>query len=82
MSHPMGTNGMMMDFDWVDSSVVAEIDKTFSSTFSRSQDSRLQLKRLRGPTECGGDVASPHCLLSNDISTKEELQSFAVRLCR
>jgi hypothetical protein len=77
----METTGMMTSFDWVDSSVVADIDidKTFSTTFSAPQNSSLQLKRLtRQAVEDHRDVDPLPYMYSKEVSTKAELEQSAV----
>lgn len=69
---------MVTDFDWVDSSVVHDIDKTFVTTFSRPQDSRLELQRLG---KCGAhhsDTSAVSELWSMDISNTAELYESSV----
>jgi hypothetical protein len=76
-------DGMKPAIDWVDSSVIAEIDglKTFSKTFSNDSNLPLQLKRLRRPT--GGepewwldtDTVQLH---TQDILTRNDLEVSAV----
>jgi hypothetical protein len=69
---------MATNFDWVDSSVVEDIDTTFSATFSAAQGSRLELHRLGLPREHHGEASAKSDLWYRDISTREELQDFAV----
>ena len=63
--------------DWVDSSVLSEIDTTFSSTFVQNEKgSNLQLKRL--PFQ--GPVGAQQYLWTKDVSNPLELQDYAVCL--
>jgi hypothetical protein len=71
------TDGMISTIDWVDSSVITEIDvdQTFSKTFSSDSDSRLQLKRLRRAVQSPGETNPPPYVWSQDVTTMVELQS-------
>ena len=69
---------MMTDIDWVDSTVVGDIDKTFLTTFSRPEDSRLELQRLKRRGVHYADTSAVSDLWYSDISTKAELHESAV----
>lgn len=71
------TDGMISTIDWVDSSVITEIDfdQTFSKTFSSDRDSRLQLKRLIRAVQSPGETNPPPYVWSQDVATTVELQS-------
>lgn len=69
---------MMTNFDWVDSSVVEDTDKTFLATFSRPHDSRLELQRLKRQGVHQADTSAVSDLWSTDVSTKVELRESAV----
>lgn len=69
----------MHGIEWVDSTVVEDVDITFEKTFVLNQkDSNLVLKRLRPVTETSEDSESSKYLWTTDISTIEDLQNYSV----
>lgn len=69
--------GDATDSSWVDSSVLAEIESVFSTTFSSEKESNLQLKRLRGPEDdVSTSVVLPY-LWTKDIYNEADLDNFS-----
>lgn len=69
----------MHGIEWVDSTVLEDIDITFKKTFVLDKkDSNLVLKILRPVSETSGDSEALKFLWTTDISNFEELQDFSV----
>jgi uncharacterized protein YeaO (DUF488 family) len=78
MAQPAEPTDMVTDFDWVDSSVVHDIDKKFVTTFSQPQGSRLELQRLWQRGVHHSDTSAVSELWSMDISNTAELYESSV----
>lgn len=67
--------------DWVESTLLKEIDTTFSSSFALDKkNSNLLLKRL--VERIGDESSEPGILWPEDISNLIALQQYAVRVKR
>ncbi|KUJ21645.1 uncharacterized protein LY89DRAFT_729158 [Mollisia scopiformis] len=70
----------MHGIEWVDSTVIEDIDITFKQTFVLDKkDSNLVLKRLRPISETNGDSEALKFLWTTDVSDFEAIQNFSHR---
>ncbi|KAF4635972.1 hypothetical protein G7Y89_g2100 [Cudoniella acicularis] len=64
-----------VNFDWVDSTILSEIDTTFSTTFSTEEKSNLEITRLK---KCNEEFSLPESLVSKTHLTLDDLRKFSI----